>query len=259
VARQARQQSKSGEYHVMLRGINRQDIFHEEEDYQLLLEAIGKVKASGDFYLYGYCLMGNHFHLLLQEKENNLAEIMKRIGVRYAWRYNRKYERIGPLFQDRYRSEPVEDDSYLLTVIRYIHCNPVKAQIVKMPEEYKWSSCRAYYGETECLVGLTDVEVVLGLFADSGEDRKLRFQKYMEEANSETCIDIKDEAKRKMRDEELYEAIQKLCLEQDILELQHLEKCRRDEILRRIKAIEGTTQRQIARITGICQNIIFKA
>jgi REP element-mobilizing transposase RayT len=91
--RSAREKSESGIYHVMVRGINRQDIFHDEEDYSQYLEAINRAKSIGKFEIYGYCLMSNHVHLLLHEKEETMSSVMKQIGVSYAWCYNKKYDR----------------------------------------------------------------------------------------------------------------------------------------------------------------------
>jgi putative transposase len=125
-----REKSGSGIYHVIVRGINRQDIFHDEEDYTHYLEAMSRAKSIGKFEIYGYCLMSNHVHLLLHEKEETISSVMKRIGVSYAWWYNKKYDRAGHVFQDRYKSETVENDEYLLNVLRYIYKNPVKAQMV---------------------------------------------------------------------------------------------------------------------------------
>lgn len=84
--------------------------------------------------------MGNHVHLLLREGKEPLSQIFKRLGVRYVYWYNWKYKRTGHLFQDRFKSEPVEDDTYFLAVLRYIYQNPVKAGLCEKPEEYQWSS-----------------------------------------------------------------------------------------------------------------------
>ncbi len=133
MARCARQKSSTFIYHVLLRGINRQDIFYDEEDYCRFLEIVKRVETSGSVAVYGYCLMGNHVHLLLQEKEEELSVIMKRIGTSYAWWYNTKYDRVGHVFQNRFQSEVVETEAYLLEVLRYIHNNPVKAKLAATP------------------------------------------------------------------------------------------------------------------------------
>ena len=126
-----RKRSNSGIYHIMLRGTNKQRIFHDDMDYQAFLEGLGKYNALSGFQLYAWWLMPNDLHLLLREgKESEpIEKIMRRLGTWYVYRYNRRYERSGPLFEGRYKSEAVEDDSCFLTVLRYIHRNPVKAGI----------------------------------------------------------------------------------------------------------------------------------
>ena len=101
--------------------------------------------------------MSNHVHLLIKETENNISTIIKQIACSYVYWFNRKYERVGHLFQDRFRSEPVDNDEYFLTVLRYIHQNPVRAEIVACAEDYVYSSARDYAGEK----GVLDVEVVM--------------------------------------------------------------------------------------------------
>ncbi|WP_404330329.1 transposase [Mesobacillus maritimus] len=106
--REARQKSTSGVYHVMLRGANRQEIFHDDEDRMKFLNCLKKYKGIAKFNLYAWCLMDNHVHLLLKEGEEELATTMKRIGVSYVSFYNWKYCTTGHLFQDRFKSECVE-------------------------------------------------------------------------------------------------------------------------------------------------------
>ena len=257
--RRAREKSESGIYHVMVRGINRQDIFHDEEDYSQYLEAMNRAKIISKFEIYGYCLMSNHVHLLLHEKEETISSVMKRIGVSYAWWYNKKYDRAGHVFQDRYKSETVETDEYLLSVLRYIHKNPVKAEMVVKPEKYKWSSCEAYYNQSEYPGELTNTAFILGIFAENEESARDRFKEYMKQENSDNkFLEIEIRLKKKS-DESIYKEIQAILNGQSLAELQAMEKPRRDEVLRQMKNIKGATQRQIARITGIHQSIIFKA
>lgn len=118
--RQARVRSITGIYHIMLRGIDKRDIFLENEDKLKFLECIERAKAKGNFKVLGYCLMDNHIHMLLKESEE-IGTSIKRITVGYVGWHNKKYDRTGHLFQNRYLSEPVTTEEYLLTVLRYIH------------------------------------------------------------------------------------------------------------------------------------------
>ncbi|MFA9560652.1 transposase [Evansella sp. AB-rgal1] len=140
----ARKKSSNGVYHIMLRGINRQTIFEDDEDKAKFLETLAKYKIKSCFELYSYCLMDNHVHLLLKEIEEPLATIIKRISSSYVYWYNRKYRRCGHLFQDRYKSENVESDSYFITALRYIHQNPLKAGLVKSIWDSESTSIREY-------------------------------------------------------------------------------------------------------------------
>ena len=138
--RTERKKSKTSKYHVLIRGINKQRIFEEPEDYKRFLAIISDVKKLSGFKLYAYCLMGNHIHMLIEEGEEPISNVFRRIGSRYVFWYNWKYGRNGHLFQDRFRSEPVETDEYFITVLLYIYQNPVKAGICKRTIDYEWSS-----------------------------------------------------------------------------------------------------------------------
>ena len=140
MVRQLRKQSATGIHHVMLRGINRQRIFEDSEDYRMFIHYLYKIaKPKTDSgqplpayaTFYAYCLMDNHVHLLIREGSEPLSSSIKRIAAAYARYYNTKYEHYGHLFQDRFKSEPVNDEAYFFTLFRYIHQNPVAAGLTK--------------------------------------------------------------------------------------------------------------------------------
>ena len=158
--RQERKKSGTGIYHVMLRGINRQDVFEDEEDYLQMIVCLQGIAERRDedgvpveplCILYAYCLMSNHLHLLVREQTEDISSVMKRLGIAYAYYFNKKYQRSGHLFQDRFRSEPVNTMEYFVTLLRYIHQNPVKAKIVPSPRDYLWSSFHEYSGTSTSL------------------------------------------------------------------------------------------------------------
>ncbi|GAB6179237.1 hypothetical protein JCM14036_05560 [Desulfotomaculum defluvii] len=252
--RKARQSSKTGIYHIMLRGINRQNIFKDDEDRYRFLEALDKYKGISKYQVYGYCLMDNHIHLLIREGEENLANAIKRIGASYVYWYNKKYERCGHLFQDRFMSEPVEDDSYLLTVLRYIHQNPLKAKMVNYISEYRWSSYRDYLGNKNTLI---DSKLIFDLLSEDVNRSKSIFTKFMNQIDEVLCLD-NDEVKT-ISDKDAQEFVKTLGGLTIASDLQKLDRHRRDEIIRKLKQVDGISTRQIARITGISQSVIAKA
>ena len=140
MSRQARQLSESGIYHVMLRGVNREIIFLEDADRQRFLLALGAARDASGCKVLAYCLMENHVHLVLRSGAEPIGSTVRRLGVRYVGWFNRKYDRVGHLFQDRFKSVPVDDDAHLITLLRYVWNNPVEAGLVDEPDEYPWSS-----------------------------------------------------------------------------------------------------------------------
>jgi len=141
--RQPRRIAATGVYHAILRGINRDAVFLEDEDWQRFLYALFATKQASGCVVLAYCLMPNHVHLVISADDEPIGLVIKRLGVRYAGWFNRKYGRVGHVFQDRFKSRPVEDDADLISLLRYVWNNPVKAGLVKRPDEYRWSSRRA--------------------------------------------------------------------------------------------------------------------
>ncbi|MDD4570633.1 MAG: transposase [Tepidanaerobacteraceae bacterium] len=150
--RVARQFSRTGFYHIMMRGINRESIFQSRETKKQMLDILAEKITNSDVGIYAYCVMDNHIHLLLKTEPEDLATFMKKVNGSFAMYYNREQKRIGPVFQDRYKSECVENEGYFWGVLKYIHLNPVKAYVVKNAEEYEWSSMKDYLsGKSELL------------------------------------------------------------------------------------------------------------
>lgn len=134
-------------YHIFNRGINKQSIFLAPEDFHFFLKKLEKVKEKYDFSLYALCIMPNHFHLSIQTKKDPISKIMSSIATSYSMYFNRTYNHYGPVFQNRYKSILVENDSYFLKLSQYIYLNPVKAGLVKDPILYQYSSIREALGE----------------------------------------------------------------------------------------------------------------
>lgn len=244
--RVARRKSESGIYHVVLRGINRQTIFADDEDNEKFMHVLSDCKKISGYKLFAFCLMGNHVHLLIKEVGESLEKIFKRIGVRYVSWYNRKYERSGHLFQDRFRSEPVDNDGYFLTVLRYIHQNPQKAGLCKSIDKHKWSSYREYLGKK----GITDIDFALTII------RREEFIEYMSLENQDKSLES-EVLKKRLTDAELTKIIIESYSVKPIM-VQNEPKERAGKLLREIMNLEGVSARQLSRITGISANVLWK-
>lgn len=174
MTRSSRTITEAGLYHVVARGNNRQVLFHKSTDYETYAALILKMKGDYDFRLYHYCLMSNHVHLLFRCNEPGiLSKIMQRVNLAYAKRFRKLNHYVGHVFQDRFKSFPIERDSYLLECGRYIERNPLRARLVDSPADYAWSSARFY------LLGLDNPLVTQNPFYEElGMDAKQRQEKY---------------------------------------------------------------------------------
>lgn len=140
-------------YHVINRGNNRQNVFRKVGDFQAFLAALGDLKARKPFELYGYCLMSNHFHLLLRPKGATISRIMQSLLVSHTQRYHKHYQSGGHVWQGRFKSPVIQNDEHLLTVLRYIEANPLRATLVERADEYRWSSYHVHgCGERDELI-----------------------------------------------------------------------------------------------------------
>ncbi len=140
-------------YHVINRGNNRQDVFRKTEDFAAFLKVASDLKERKPFALYGYCLLSNHFHLLIQPRETSISRIMQSLLVSYTQRYHKHNSSGGHVWQGRFKSPVIQNDEHLLTVLRYIEANPLRANIVTQAEDYRWSSYRAHaVGEPNALL-----------------------------------------------------------------------------------------------------------
>jgi putative transposase len=144
MARPYRLQGKGLLYHITSRGDGRKKIFINDYDFNKFLDYLKLAKEKFKFNLYAYCLMGNHYHLLIETTQPNLSRIMQYINTAYTIYYNKKQNNCGHLFQGRYKSILIEADSYFKELTRYIHLNPVRAKIVQTPDKHKWSSYSLY-------------------------------------------------------------------------------------------------------------------
>ena len=182
--RRHRPQVAGGLYHVTMRGNNRSEIFASDNDRVLLLSTIVRAKRLHGWKVHAYCLMSNHYHLLIETPEPNIATGMQWLNSTYAHRFNEKYDRIGHLFQRRYADGIILTEEHLHEVIRYIPLNPVRAGLCKRPEDWPWSSCRATlgYGPREPFLS---VRPTLDRFARDRDAARTLLREWIEDGRRE--------------------------------------------------------------------------
>ena len=245
--RQARRKSESGIYHVMLRGINQQQIFEDSEDCEKFLQILKDCKAVSEYKLFAYCLMGNHIHILIQEDTEPIEQVMKRISTRFVYWYNIKYQRIGHLFQDRFKSEPVEDDAYFITVIRYIHQNPLKAGLCKNIYDYKYSSYNDFFKDCD----LIDKDFVFDIIPLE------MFEEFNSQNVNDKCLEIESKPIIRVTDEQAQKIIFKYSRCKSVAEFQKLKITLKEKYIKKIHE-KGVSIRQIVRLCGESKGIVEK-
>ena len=244
----ARKLSETGFYHVIIRGVNKETIFLDDNDRKMFLRLLRKYKAELECNVYAYCLMSNHVHLLIQDQQLNIGELMKNITCVYAGEFNKKHKRVGHLFQDRFKSQNVENQNYLLRLIRYIHRNPEKAGICKT-EEYKWSS----YNEVLYGSKIIDRDFILSIYNDNKFYAINEFKKQMTGEQD----DILDAAylDEKISDIEAKRLIEYLIKTKQIPEITSKNLIKVIDGIREIKHI---TKEQIIRVLEIKRSTFYK-
>ena len=165
MARQLRIEFESAFYHITSRGNLRDRIFFDDRDKEMFLEILKRTKERYGYLLHAYALMDNHYHLLIETPKANISQIMQNINTSYTVYINKKNRRSGHLFQGRFKGIIVDKNDYLVSLSRYIHLNPVRAGLAQRPEDYRWTSYRAYIDKAKSpLVDITDT---LSCFSDS--------------------------------------------------------------------------------------------
>ena len=177
MTRKARAEVEGGLYHVITRGNNRRRIFNSPSDYEKFLSLLAREKSRSPFFLYAYCLMSNHVHLLVERQAAKVGQIMHRLLTGYSQYYNRRYRRVGHLLQGRHKAMLCQSDRYLAELVRYIHLNPVRAGVVSDPADYQYSGHHAYLGLDK--TSLVDVDPVLRHFGANKREARERYAQFV--------------------------------------------------------------------------------
>lgn len=166
-------------YHITSRGNEQKPVFKSKKDREKFLEYLESAVKRYDAVIHTYCLMDNHYHLLLETPSGNLSKIMAHINGAYTTYFNVKRERFGHLFQGRYRAILIEADEYAKELSRYIHLNPVRANMVNLPEEYEWSSYSYYIGKKKSPEWLK-MDFILGYFGRKLTGAQKSYKKFVD-------------------------------------------------------------------------------
>lgn len=187
--RKSRESSVSNFYHVIVQGINKEKIFADKKDIKRYKQIILEKLKESNVTILAYCIMNNHTHLLIHsEKSKDLSKFMQRVNISYSQYYNKRNMRIGYVFRDRYYSQDITTENQLYNCIKYIHNNPVKANIVKKAEEYEYSSYNEFIGRPE-LINCKSLKLIF----ETMKDYKEKFYKIHKTNNyEEEFYDIKD-------------------------------------------------------------------
>lgn len=246
MSRKPRIQSESGFYHIYARGSGRQLIFEDNRDrYRFVFILQDSIKNSGA-KLFAYCLMGNHYHMIVRSDFLELSALVRKINQNYAFYFNKRHERSGHLFQARFCSEPIDDDSYFLEAIRYVHRNPVEARMTSTCD-YPWSSYREYLNGTDFI----DTEMVLEMLG--GPDAFASFHQHSGKSNFS-----EDFPRQTKKPEcEIVSIARSTLNGTDPGNLKSFDKPHRDKCLKALKA-SGLSLAEIALITGISRSTISR-
>ena len=251
-------------YHVMMRGINHQNIFEEPEDYYQFINILDRMRTlydddgnpcSTNCIYYAYCLMSNHFHLLIRERDEKVGNTIKRIAGAYVYYYNHKYLRDGHLFKERFKSEPVNDMAYFTTLLRYIHQNPVKAGVVEHVKDYEYSSWGEYDGTVEPVFQICNTRTVLN---------RIPFKDLNDWVNDLLPDDANfldndlEQPRLRLSDDQAWQQIIRITGVSNSSEFQKLDRETQRQSFIQLKE-HGASVRQLQRLTGIDRGIIQRA
>lgn len=187
--RQARLDVPGALHHIMVRGIDKTDIFRDDQDRTLFLERLGLKVSESKSTVYAWALMTNHVHILFKSGEDGISGVMRKLLTWYAQYFNRRHKRTGHLFENRYKSILCDEDNYLLSLVRYIHLNPIRAGIVKTIEEldrYPWCGHRTIFGKAKH--PWMDSEAVLSQFGRTRRKSLHEYRLFMREGINQGMI-----------------------------------------------------------------------
>ena len=245
--RQKRQESPTGYYHVMMRGINKDKIFLGE-DFKAIFKSIIKTKLK-DFSveLTAYCVMDNHVHLAMKGNIEEISNLMQKTNAAFAIKLNKKMDRIGYVFQDRFKSKEILGEEHLLQVVRYIHNNPLNVGIANRSEKYKWSSYNEYISGNLELVSPEQYSLIVDMF--DSKDTFIDYHKFEDEVEH---LDTKEEIEE-IRQNRAQKIIKDFCVTNGITDAKQLIKNPEimDSMINELMNKTNLSLRKIGEIVGL--------
>lgn len=269
MARPLRIEYEGAVYHVTSRGNAKESIFEDNKDRFLFYKILSEVKKKFNIIYHGYCLMDNHYHLVIETPEGNLSMAMRYINGVYTQDFNRKHNRVGHIFQGRYKAILIDREEYLLEVTRYVVLNPVRAKLVKSPEQWEWSSFSGTAGKGRKEEFL-DIDWMLGNFGKTRNIAQKLYDKFVKEGINEELFKIKmlrenilgsDDFKQKLsRHIQGKETIKEISRKQryigrpkieDIFNIIEKGKEKRNNLIKKAVMEYGYHQKEVAQILGM--------
>lgn len=187
MARPLRIEYSGALYHVTSRGNDKKAIYKDDADRETFLDVLDRVNKKYHWYCHAYCLMNNHYHLVIETPDGNLSAGMRQLNGIYTQSFNRRHGRVGHLFQGRFKAVLIQRESHLLEVCRYVVLNPVRAKAIKKPEEWQWSSYKGTAGLTRPHAALTS-QWILGQFSDRVATARNRYMEFVNAGIGEKTI-----------------------------------------------------------------------
>ena len=244
----AREKSETGFYHVVTKGNGGQIIFEDKLDRSYYVSCIKAASEKTSVRIHAYCLMSNHVHFVIEDVESNIGAFMKNLDEQYAIRFNRKAGRKGSVFQNRFWSEPIDCDEYLLAAVRYVHHNPETAGICKA-KDYPWSSYEAYVSGSSFVT----THIVLSLLGGT-----LAFERFHASTQQYAKPFATSKLSRHLNPDELTALALEILGRETLVSLKMLSVQERNVYLDKLSQA-GFTTSEIARITGLSQPTVHRS
>lgn len=262
LTRHSREYSVTDVYHIIIKGIDGQDIFYDDIDKNIFLKHLLETKLKFFYKIYAYCLMSNHVHIVLSVEDSLLSKSIQSLTIKYAHYFNKKYKRSGPFVQNRFNSKIVENQRYFLEVCRYVHRNPENAGFEKT-QNYKWSSYKEYIIPSKSK--LVDKNVLLHYFNNS-IDNFVKFTSFNEFSLTDEYNELINYAEfeliDKLSDNDIIKTIMKRFNLSDSSDIPNFFRQKNEQDLKilisSLKQIKGINKSQIARIIRISRRQIEK-